>query len=135
METVCLRYSNVYGDNQPNEGGYCNVSGIFTRQRLNGEKMSIVGDGNQRRDFINVDDVATANMKVGSMKTIWNGDVINDIQFSITNHCNAACPQCNRTDINGLGTVDWLPVFSWSLDEFKTYLPIKDDSPVIVSLK
>ena len=56
----------------------------------------------------------------------WNGDVINDIQFSITNHCNAACPQCHRTDINGLGTVDWLPVFSWSLDEFKTYLPIKE---------
>ena len=56
----------------------------------------------------------------------WNGDVINDIQFSITNHCNAACPQCHRTDTNGLGTVDWLPVFSWSLDEFKTYLPIKE---------
>ena len=55
-----------------------------------------------------------------------NGDVINDIQFSITNHCNAACPQCHRTDTNGLGTVDWLPVFSWSLDEFKTYLPIKE---------
>ena len=77
METVCLRYSNVYGDNQPNEGAYCNVSGIFTRQRLNNEKMSIVGDGNQRRDFINVEDVATANVKVGVMETKWNGDVIN----------------------------------------------------------
>ena len=39
--------------------------------------MSIVGDGNQRRDFINVEDVATANVKVGTMKTKWNGDIIN----------------------------------------------------------
>ena len=66
METVCLRYSNVYGDNQPNEGGYCNVSGIFTRQRLNGEKMSIVGDGNQRREFTHVYDIVDWLIKIAS---------------------------------------------------------------------
>jgi len=44
--------------------------------------------------------------------------------IAITNLCNARCPQCQRTDPNGLGTISNLPLTSWSLKDFKNYFPI-----------
>ena len=77
METVCLRYFNVYGERQLLEGAYCLVMGIFAQQRLNGEPMTINGDGEQRRDFTYVGDVVEANIKSGFSKIKWSGDVFN----------------------------------------------------------
>ena len=62
LETVVFRYFNVYGERQPIKGQYAPVIGIFIRQRDNGEPMTIVGDGEQRRDFTHVSDVVTANV-------------------------------------------------------------------------
>ena len=53
------------------------VVGIFAQQRLNGEPMTIRGDGEQRRDFTYVGDVVEANIKVGFSKIKWNGDIFN----------------------------------------------------------
>ena len=41
------------------------------------------------------------------------------VDVAITNLCNARCPQCQRTDTNGLGTVKTLPLTTWSLNDFK----------------
>jgi UDP-glucose 4-epimerase len=65
LETVCLRYFNAYGERQLLDGAYCLVMGKFARQRLNGEPMTIRGDGEQRRDFTYVGDVVEANIKAG----------------------------------------------------------------------
>ena len=62
METVCFRYFNVYGERQPLRGQYAPIIGIFLRQRAAGQPMTIVGDGNQRRDFTHVSDVVRANI-------------------------------------------------------------------------
>lgn len=78
LQTVCLRYSNAYGENQPTEGSYCNVMGIFEQQKQMGKPMTIVGDGEQRRDFIHVNDIVDANIKVGfTNKVSFLGDVYN----------------------------------------------------------
>ena len=77
LETVCLRYFNVYGERQPTEGAYCLVMGVFAQQLLNGESMTINGDGTQRRDFTYVGDVVDANIKCATTKMKWGGDVIN----------------------------------------------------------
>jgi len=81
IETVCLRYFNVYGERQLLEGAYCLVMGIFAQQRLNNEPMTIKGDGEQRRDFTYVGDVVDANIKAGFNAKIpifkCNGDVFN----------------------------------------------------------
>tara|TARA_B100000131_G_C18112549_1_gene610127 strand:- start:331 stop:1233 length:903 start_codon:yes stop_codon:yes gene_type:complete len=62
LPTVIFRYFNVYGNRQPIRGQYAPVIGIFMRQRDNLEKLTIVGDGEQRRDFVNVFDVVNANI-------------------------------------------------------------------------
>jgi UDP-glucose 4-epimerase len=62
LPTIAFRYFNVYGERQPLKGQYAPVIGIFLRQRKDGEPLTIVGDGNQRRDFTYVGDVVNANV-------------------------------------------------------------------------
>ncbi len=62
LDTVSFRYFNVYGERQPIKGQYAPVVGIFLKQKKSGEPMTIVGDGEQRRDFTHVSDVVNANI-------------------------------------------------------------------------
>ena len=62
LETVTFRYFNVYGLRQPVKGQYAPVLGLFLRQRNAGQRLTVVGDGLQRRDFTDVRDVVRVNM-------------------------------------------------------------------------
>ena len=62
LRSTCLRYFNVYGDRQHSEGSYAPVIGKFMDQKNNGLPMTINGDGEQRRDFVHVNDVVAANI-------------------------------------------------------------------------
>ena len=79
LETVVLRYFNVFGERSPTRGQYAPVIGIFQRQRDAGEPLTIVGDGTQRRDFIYVGDVARANYLAALMPGVRDhlGEVFN----------------------------------------------------------
>lgn len=77
LKTVSLRYFNVYGTRQPKSGQYAPVMGIFLRQKNNGESLTIVGDGNQTRDFIHVSDVVDANINVALKESEYYGEVYN----------------------------------------------------------
>ena len=63
LETVCLRYFNVYGPRQDPSSPYSGVISIFTNKLKNKETPTIFGDGEQTRDFVFVKDVVEANMK------------------------------------------------------------------------
>ena len=79
LETIVLRYFNVFGERSPTRGQYAPVIGIFERQRDAGEPLTIVGDGTQRRDFIYVKDVARANYLASLMPKVRDhlGEVLN----------------------------------------------------------
>lgn len=62
LSTVSLRYFNVYGPRHQEDGSYATVIAIFRRQRRLNQEMTIVGDGEQRRDFTHVADVVRANI-------------------------------------------------------------------------
>ena len=64
LECICLRYFNVYGVNQRYDA-YGNVIPIFAHRMLSGKPLTIFGDGEQTRDFVNVRDVAMANYRAG----------------------------------------------------------------------
>ncbi len=57
---ICLRYFNIYGENQRFDL-YGNVIPIFAKRIIEGTPITIYGDGEQTRDFLNVRDVARAN--------------------------------------------------------------------------
>lgn len=78
LETVILRYFNVYGERQPTQGQYAPVVGLFLRQKKEGVPMTLVGDGSQRRDFTYVDDVVSANLAASDLKnTKVSGEIFN----------------------------------------------------------
>ena len=76
IDTVCLRYFNVYGDRMNNEG-YKLVFPIFKEQILNNKPLTINNNGEQRRDFIHVNDVVRANILVAKHSNNFNGDIYN----------------------------------------------------------
>ncbi len=62
LETVALRYFNVFGPRQNPESDYAAVVPKFTSRMLNGQQPIIFGDGEQSRDFTFVDNVVLANL-------------------------------------------------------------------------
>jgi dTDP-L-rhamnose 4-epimerase len=60
MEATCLRLFNVYGPGQALSNPYTGVLAIFASRLLNGQQPMIFEDGEQRRDFVHVSDVARA---------------------------------------------------------------------------
>lgn len=77
LETVSLRYFNIYGERQSLSGAYCLVMGIFANQRINNQPLTIVGDGEQKRDFTYVGDVVNANILAMNSKKVGSGESIN----------------------------------------------------------
>jgi nucleoside-diphosphate-sugar epimerase len=62
METVALRYFNVFGPRMATEGAYVTVISAFLRARRANQPLTIHGDGEQTRDFTHVRDVVRANL-------------------------------------------------------------------------
>lgn len=77
LETVCFRYFNVYGDRMSAEGAYINVISVFQKQKNEGLPLTITGDGEQTRDFVNVKDVVQANILAMTATKVGKGEAIN----------------------------------------------------------
>ncbi len=101
IETVSLRYFNVYGEDAPTTGAYCLVMGVFTRLKSEGKPLIIYGNGEQRRDFTYVQDVVQANILASKSDKVGKGEVIN-----IGNGDNRSIQQI--ADVFG-GPFDYLP--------------------------
>jgi UDP-glucose 4-epimerase len=77
FDVAILRYFNVFGDRSPVKGQYAPVIGIFLDQYLNNKPLTIVGDGEQRRDFIHVSEVVSANIKSAESTKKFKGEIFN----------------------------------------------------------
>tara|TARA_R110000772_G_scaffold53761_1_gene122913 strand:- start:127 stop:1032 length:906 start_codon:yes stop_codon:yes gene_type:complete len=77
IDTVCLRYFNVYGDRMSLDGAYRLAIPIFASQIKEGKPCTITNDGKQRRDFTHVDDVVSANILTAISEKKFNGEIYN----------------------------------------------------------
>ena len=75
MNFISLRLFNVYGTRSRTTGAYGAVMGVFLKQKLSNKPLTVVGTGKQKRDFINVTDVADAFIKAMNSKK--NNEIIN----------------------------------------------------------
>jgi nucleoside-diphosphate-sugar epimerase len=89
METVSLRYFNVFGPRQDPRSDYAAVIPKFLAAAIRGERPIVFGDGEQTRDFCYVDDAVRANLLAASSPRKLRGEVL-----------NVACGE--RTSLNGL---------------------------------
>ena len=77
METVSLRYFNVYGPRMNDTGAYVAVFTIFLRQHREGKPLTVFGDGETSRDFTHVSDVVAANIAAMNSPKVGKGEVLN----------------------------------------------------------
>jgi nucleoside-diphosphate-sugar epimerase len=77
LETVCLRYFNVYGRRQSADGSYPLVIAKFMDLKKQGKPLMIVGTGENTRDYVNVFEVARANILAMKATNIKGGEIIN----------------------------------------------------------
>ena len=151
LETIIFRYFNVYGNRQPLKGQYAPVIGIFLRQLDREEQLTIVGDGEQRRDFVNVLDVVNANILAATKKLdkdafgqIYNVGTgknysVNEIASFISDNTiniDARPGEANITlaHISRIqGTLGWEPtikVEDWIKEVLTPEIPLVDENPV-----
>jgi len=84
LSTVVCRFYNVYGSYQVEEGTWATVIGKFENQFRNNKPLTIVGDGEQRRDFTHIDDIVDGVVK--SSKQPFRGEIFelgSGVNFSI----------------------------------------------------
>lgn len=77
VETVSLRYFNVFGPRMASIGAYVTVMAVFLKQHAEGKALTITGDGTQTRDFTFATDVARANVLAMESSAVGKGEVIN----------------------------------------------------------
>ena len=77
LDTVCLRYFNIFGPRQNPDSAYAAVIAAFAKAMLAGKRPTIFGDGQQTRDFTYVDNVVLANLLASRAEKPLNGTIIN----------------------------------------------------------
>lgn len=125
LDTVIFRYFNVYGERQPVRGQYAPVIGIFLRQLAAGEALTIVGDGEQRRDFTYVKDIVNANIMAalsnadrdayGQVYNVGSGvnHSVNEVAAMISNDVKYIPPRLGEARVS-LANIDKIyNTFAW----------------------
>jgi UDP-glucose 4-epimerase len=125
LDTVIFRYFNVYGERQPVRGQYAPVIGIFLRQLEAGQPLTIVGDGEQRRDFTYVKDIVNANIMAalsnadkeayGQVYNVGSGVnySVNEVADMISNNTKYIPPRLGEARIS-LANIDKIyKTFAW----------------------
>lgn len=77
LQTVVLRYFNVYGARMDPNGAYALAVAKFIKQRKEGKPITIWGDGTHTRDFTHIRDVVQANILAAESPNVGKGDVFN----------------------------------------------------------
>jgi nucleoside-diphosphate-sugar epimerase len=102
LQTVCLRYFNIFGPRQSAASAYAAVIAAFATALLNGKRPIIYGDGSQSRDFTYVDNAVHANLLGARCERPMHGDVINIAcgkSLNVNDLAAAMAKHLKRTDL------------------------------------
>jgi len=88
LETIGLRYFNVFGRRQDPDGAYAAVIPKFVKQFINGEQITINGDGTISRDFTYIDNVIQANVLAATTKNSEAYNQVFNVAYGKNNNLN-----------------------------------------------
>ncbi len=124
LETVVFRYFNVYGERQPLRGQYAPVIGLFLEQLKKGQPLTIVPDGEQRRDFTHVSDIVNANILASTVEMKKYGEVfnlgtgknysINELAAMISDNIKMIDPRPGETRISKANINKSMEILNWT---------------------
>lgn len=129
LPATSVRFFNVYGPRARTSGTYGAVFGVFLAQLLAGKPLTVVGDGEQTRDFTFVDDVINALVtvaergergevyNVGSGSPVSVNELVRQLGSPTTVHIpkRPGEPDCTWADITKIRTqLDWQPTVSFA---------------------
>lgn len=77
LDTVVLRYFNIYGRRMDPDGAYALVIGKFAKLMKEGKPLTVTGDGTQTRDFTHISDAVEANMLAANCEDAKGGEMFN----------------------------------------------------------
>ena len=101
LDTVSLRYYNVYSEDQKYGGAYSTVISAWMHMIREGKPLQIDGDGEQTRDFVHVDDVVAANIFCMNHQEDFSGEV-----FDVASGISCSLNQIKEV-INSTNKVEW----------------------------
>ena len=134
LETIGLRYFNVFGRKQDPNGAYAAVIPKFASQLMNGESPTINGDGNYSRDFTYIDNVIQANLlslvttNEKAINTVYNvaygnRNTLNDLMGYLKDYLSERDPEISNIEvIFGPNRVGDIPHSHASVDKAKKLL-------------
>jgi UDP-N-acetylglucosamine 4-epimerase len=134
IETIGLRYFNVFGRRQDPNGAYAAVIPKFVSQLMKGESPTINGDGSYSRDFTYIDNVIQANilsliaMEKDAINTVYNvaygeRNTLNDLMKYLKKHLSEFDPDINEVDvIYGENRAGDIPHSHASIEKSKKHL-------------
>lgn len=116
MPASVLRLSNVYGPRQRLDGDHQGFLPAFVRKAIDGEEITVFGEGSQRRDCLYVDDAVTALLAAAATPAAY-GEV-----FNIGHHEHSSLLEIAETvvDVVGAGEVVTTP---WPIDRARIAIP------------
>ena len=77
LESVCLRYFNVFGPGQPGDSPYSTAVSAWLDKIATGQPLRSDGDGEQTRDIVYIDDVVEANIRAAESSRVMEGNTYN----------------------------------------------------------
>jgi UDP-glucose 4-epimerase len=132
------RFYNVYGPGEIMEGDYATVVGVWRRQIRDGEPITIIGDGEQRRDFTHIDDIIDGLCRIMNTEYLhedaWELGTgvnysINELYSMFSEKFGSLCGRANLPDLPGNYRVtlrehsDALEKLEWKpIDRLRTYI-------------
>lgn len=105
VDTICLRYFNIFGTRQAADSAYAAVIPAFIRRWVHGSPPTIFGDGGQTRDFTHVSNAVLANLLAGASESNLDGAVVNIGAGVRTSVSELASMIQSRMGIDGLDPV------------------------------
>ena len=147
METIGLRYFNVFGRRQDPNGAYAAVIPLFVKQLMNHESPVINGDGNYSRDFtyidniIQINELAITTSNINAVNTVYNAAVgdrtnLNQLVDYLKEFLSNFDSEISKVKvINGPNRVGDIPHSLASIDKAKKLLGFNPKFPIAAGLK